>query len=206
MKREIEIVCNNYEKQYTYKQNCIKYKKAMQEEFYFEAMLIAYAMLEDRLRSFLYHIGALSTRESRRVGCAKNKQQLKSIIKEELKLDKMPSVMQITGKIQIIRSTLHWALNVAGGYKDDKYLNALKYQYEGNIDIQAMLDLLDEIEKWLNYRNEVNHGLLNKNVHNLNEKLAEKTENGMLLAKRTDEFVKAIKKRNYIRKSINLSV
>ena len=64
-------VSNNTDKQRTYKENCAKYKKAIQGEFYFEAMLISYAMLEDRLRSFLYHIGALKTRTSKGVSCGK---------------------------------------------------------------------------------------------------------------------------------------
>ena len=52
-KRLIQPVSDNKDKQRTYTENMAKYKKAIAGEFFFEAMLIDYAMLEDRLRSFL---------------------------------------------------------------------------------------------------------------------------------------------------------
>ena len=43
-------VSDNYEKQQTYKELINKYNKAIQYEFYYEAILIDYALMEDRLR------------------------------------------------------------------------------------------------------------------------------------------------------------
>ena len=57
--RLIDPVNDNKDKENTYRTNLRRYNKAMKEGFYFEAMLIDYAMMEDRLRSFLYHIGLL---------------------------------------------------------------------------------------------------------------------------------------------------
>ena len=64
-KRLIQPVSDNKDKQRTYTENMAKYKKAIAGEFFFEAMLIDYAMLEDRLRSFLYYIGLLKSRDSK---------------------------------------------------------------------------------------------------------------------------------------------
>lgn len=206
--RKICPVSNNTDKQRTYKENCGKYKKAIQEEFYFEAMLISYAMLEDRLRSFLYHIGALTNRQSTAVSSKKSKNQLKEIVsvyKTDKENDSL-GITNISGKIKIIRCTLEWAATVNGGYEDDKYLAALKNQYEGNIDIKEMLDALEQLGGWLDYRNEIMHALLNKNVDSLHTELRERTLQGMELARKIDSFVSQVKKRNYIRRSIKLCV
>lgn len=206
--RKIEAVSSNRDKQLTYKENCAKYKKAIQEEFYFEAMLISYAMIEDRLRSFLYHIGALANRESIKVSCTKTKNQLKEIV-DAYKMKKENNsfgITNITGKLKIIRCTLEWAATVEDGYEDDKYLVALKNQYEGNIDIQETLSVIEELYEWLDYRNEIMHALLNKNVDSLHTELRERTIQGMELARKVDSFVSHVKKRNYIRRSIKLCV
>lgn len=206
--RKIEAVSSNRDKQLTYKENCAKYTRAIQEEFYFEAMLISYAMIEDRLRSFLYHIGALANRESIKVSCTKTKNQLKEIV-DAYKMKKENNslgITNITGKLKIIRCTLEWAATVEDGYEDDKYLVALKNQYEGNIDIQETLSVIEELYEWLDYRNEIMHALLNKNVDSLHTELRERTIQGMELARKVDSFVSHVKKRNYIRRSIKLCV
>ena len=45
---------DNVVKEETYREVHKKYNKAIKEEFYFEAICIDYALLEDRLRSLLY--------------------------------------------------------------------------------------------------------------------------------------------------------
>ena len=57
-KKLIKAVNDRNDKKETYCQQMGKYKRAMSNGFYFEAMLITYAMIEDRMRSFLYYIGA----------------------------------------------------------------------------------------------------------------------------------------------------
>lgn len=204
--RMIEAVHGNKDKQHTYKEQCLKHNKAVKEEFYCEAILISYAMIEDRLRSFLYYIGALEDRNSEKVSYAKTKAQLKAIVLEykTKKENERLEIKKISGKITIIRCTLEWAADVAGGYKEDKYLSTLKKQYEGNIDIQDMQNTLKKLSKWLDYRNEIVHGLLNKNIDNLNLHLKETALQGMMIARKIDSYVRQVKKGNYIRRSVNL--
>ena len=63
-KRIIQPVRDNYDKHDTYANVLGRYKKAIDEGFFLEAILIEYAMLEDRLRSFVYYLGALNDRNS----------------------------------------------------------------------------------------------------------------------------------------------
>ena len=63
---QIASVGDNQEKRLTYRRWCGRYQKAMREGFYLEALLIDYALIEDALRSYLYHIGVIEARDSRR--------------------------------------------------------------------------------------------------------------------------------------------
>lgn len=204
-KRLIQAVLNNKDKQKTYAENMAKYKRAIAGEFYFEALLIDYAMLEDRLRSFLYYIGLLKNRESYKADNKQVKVSIKKIITEYKNKDENDSltISSISGKMKIIRCTLLWAAKTYGT-QDDLYLTALKRQYEGALDIGEVLDKFNEISNWCAYRNEVIHALLNKSTESLMLELPQQAEHGMELARFMDNQVKKIKKGNYIRRRIKL--
>ena len=50
IEKQIAAVKDNAEKQEVYRKQLGRYRRALNNEFYFEAMLIVYAMIEDRLR------------------------------------------------------------------------------------------------------------------------------------------------------------
>ena len=204
-KRLIQPVSDNKDKQKTYAENMAKYKRAMAGEFYFEAMLIDYAMLEDRLRSFLYHIGLLKSRDSYKADNAVVISKLRPIIAEYKGKDESGSVgiANISGKMKIVRCTLLWVANTEGT-SGDPYLTTLKGQYEGTLDIEDVLDKLKEIVKWCAYRNEVIHALLNKNTGSLMQDLPQQARLGMELARFVDDQVKRLKKGNVIRRKLKL--
>lgn len=204
-KRLIQPVSDNKDKQKTYAENMAKYKKAMAGEFYFEAMLIDYAMLEDRLRSFLYHIALLKGRESYKADNTPVKDKIKAIVAEYKDKDKNDSltISSISGKIRIVKSTLRWAVNTCGT-DNDQYLTILKKQYEATLDIGDVLDRLSDISNWCAYRNEVIHALLNKNTGSLMKELPLQAERGMELARFMDDQVKKLKKGNVIRRKLKL--
>ena len=60
----IKQVENNKEKSEAYRILTGRYRKAINEGFNFEALLIDYALLEDRLRAWLFYIGVLGSRFS----------------------------------------------------------------------------------------------------------------------------------------------
>ena len=62
--RQIQPVQSNLEKESTYRKNMIRYNQAIRSGFYYEAIMIDYAMIEDRLRSTLYHMGLLANRKA----------------------------------------------------------------------------------------------------------------------------------------------
>lgn len=204
--RIIQPIKDNKDKQRTYKENMAKFRRAMAGQFYFEALLIDYAMLEDRFRSFLYYIGLLKYKRSYKADNKPVKDRLKVIVSEYKKSDEndMISINSISGKIKIIRCSLLWTTDATAF--DDQYLSALKELFEGALDIADLLDKLSLISEWCKYRNEVIHSLLNKNSDSLMEQLPQKAYEGMELARYVDDQVKKLKRRNTIRKKLKLKL
>lgn len=205
MARLIQPVNDNYDKQNTYRYNIRRFNKAMQEGFFLEALLIDYAMIEDRLRSFIYHIGLLNTRDSARVDGKEARDSVRDIIRRYKRGDEDDLFLMkaIAGKMKIIRCTLLWA-DEENLDLDNKYLRTLRKQYDQYVDVDGLLKILEEIEQWCKYRNEIIHGLLNKNEERLNDTVMSQAEKGMELARYVDSQVKNVKKGNKIRRSVKL--
>lgn len=200
--RQIKIVDNNNEKAYTYRQMKGRYNKAMSEKFYFEAMMIDYAMIEDRLRSFIYHIGGTNSRTSSKLDNKTSKPFLLLLYNGYSKKKNTGlNLNNVSTKCNLIRVMLNWVENTEG--TDGKYQQKLKYACE-SLDTEDVLQCFDELEKWCKYRNEVIHGLMNKNILSLDEKLADKAEEGMKIALRIDSYIRVVKRGNIVRKSLNL--
>ena len=201
--RKIAPITDNLDKQQTYQHQMNRYSKSMREGFFFEALLIDYAMLEDRLRAMLYHTAFFADRE--KTGCWKKTkpyfQHFVSTYKKEKENDKL-GVKNISGKIKVIRSMLLWASETDGGYENDRYLVKLKSQCEC-LDISLVLETLEKIEQWCEYRNEIVHALLNKNTESVYSELKEQVENGMKYARIIDSHVRLLKKGNLIRRAVN---
>jgi hypothetical protein len=197
---KIPCVSGNTEKQLTYRENIRRFNTAMQQEFFFEALLIDYAILEDRLMSVLYHMGAVDGRTDRKI-CKKVKNHLRSLVgryeKGEIKL----TVTTISGKERIIRAVSRWAQETAGEEETDKYLSVLKERF---LEAEAFASVLDDVDDWRDYRNEIIHGLMNKDMESLKTDLPRRCLEGMQLARALDSRVKIIKKGNKIRRNLKL--
>lgn len=203
--KKIAAVKNNIEKQATYREQLGKYKKALNNEFYFEAMLIVYAMIEDRMRSFLYYIGALRRADDSNLNVSKTKGILRRLYfgSDEAAFGQKMDLSQISTKENLIRSTVIWAIEYEG-IPEDYYLAVLKREYVCCLDMEGLLSVLSDVDAWRKYRNEIIHGLLNKNVNSVNDSLKERVEEGMYYARFIDSQVKALKRKDNIRKKMKI--
>lgn len=204
IEKQIAAVKDNAEKQEAYRKQLGRYRRALNNEFYFEAMLIVYAMIEDRLRSFLYYIGALRKADDPKLNVKQTKAILRRLYfgSDEDAFGQKMDLGQISTKEKLIRNTLTWALEYEG-IPEETYLAVLKSEYEG-LDIGGLLTTLDQIDIWREYRNEIIHGLLNKNVTSVDAELKSKVEAGMEYARFIDSQVKALKKKNVIRNKMKI--
>jgi len=204
MEHLLPPVRNNKEKQNTYRENMKRYNLAMKNGFFFEAMLIDYALIEDRLASFLYHIGVIANREDNST-CKKTKKHISRLLDECYRKEGSSVIVRtISGKMDIVRAVLEWAENSISDGDGDKYANELKEGCISALDIPYVMELLQNVDSWREYRNEIMHGLMNKNMESLKINIADKAEEGMSLARGFDGEIKKLKK-EHIRKKIGLA-
>lgn len=204
--RQIQPVQTNTEKQQTYRKLLSKYKRAMEQEFYCEALMIDYAMIEDRLHSMIYHMGFLADRNKTAIW-KKARPYLLQIVNEyrqDSKDDSLGST-SLSGKIKIVRGVFLWASNTAGGYMNNAHLTVLKSRLD-EIDSERVMQVLEDIDRWKGYRNEVVHAMMNKNIVQLEETIQPYAAEGMRLARELDAVEREIKAGNRIRRRINLPV
>lgn len=197
--RVISPVETMQEKYETYRNEMGRLKGALQQGFYFEAMLIEYALLEDRLRSFVYHAGLLQNRKASHMLPGKNAvrkdfnriaQRVKTWKLEDGKetgntsnFERL-SVNKISDKIFIVRTIMLWSSELESLPDESRYLQALRGQCES----------LDAIDTWRMYRNEVIHSLMNKRMESVQQKLSEQVEQGVQLARQLDAQVTILNK------------
>ena len=201
--RMIKPVSSAKDKQRTYSEQMTRYNKAIRGEFYLEALLIDYAMLEDRLYAILYHMAFIANRKTLKIW-KKTKPYLSSIVEKYNDPEEALTISaaKMNSKLKVVRCILRWASTTERSRLETPYLCALQHQCE-RLDIAVFLSILDKIEQWCSYRNEVIHALLNKNTDSLYSERKTQATCGMEYARFLDSQEKLIKRGNKIRKSVN---
>ena len=172
----MENVKNNMEKYYSYKTQIEKYNRAVEEGFYYEASLIAYAIMEDRLLSFLNKVGIINLEECLQTGKLKMTESVHPLVCDLIK-EKRPDLHKISTKIKIVRCLLQMSYSeaeqiekcYAEEFKTDRMNGYLQELYmdidESGIDKKATIAILGDsgdLKTWINSRNKIIHGLLEK--------------------------------------------
>ena len=203
--KAIQTVKDNYEKQNTYRVLKGRYNKAVREGFFFEALIIVYALMEDRLRSFIYYIGGINKHTSTKMDTGKKiKTNLRNIYygSAEEADGKSLSLNVISNKVKLIEKVVEWVIETEG-VPEDFYLQILKKELEG-IDLDGMQQILEGIQSWLVFRNEIMHALMNKDADAVYTQLYGKVEEGMKYVDFLDGQVKALRRSKAIRKKMKL--
>ena len=76
--------------------------------------------------------------------------------------------------------------------------------YKGTMPVHRALEILDEIDDWRDYRNEIVHGLMNKNLDSLYEDIEKRVMDGKRYSELLDNQLRYIKKGNAVRKVLGL--
>ena len=200
---QIDSVKNNKEKYLTYKEKMGRLSKAIKEGFYYEAILIEYALIEDRLVSYLYHMGVIGERDKLTIG-KKRKKELKPILLSYNRKADNLRLKNISTKIMLVKTILLWASESTSDLSRNKYLKTLKSRCE-SVDVDGVVETLDSLDKWRDYRNEITHCLMSKNIYSIDSTLQEQVINGREYARFLDAQLRIVKKGNVIRKAAKLT-
>jgi len=198
-----KAVQGNAEKYDLFKLHLARFKKARQQEFYFEMLWILYAMFEDRTSAFLYYIGFV-TENRQKVVAAKNIQQS---IRGVLGFGEKANVDfgTLNNKTTAIKKATAWAQKGAAADDFQKELKVLMNRKP--INSPEFVKFLDEIDYWRNKRNELTHALFSVSNYETVKDLKPLTEQGYELARALDKAVGALRlrsRKNNIREKFNL--
>lgn len=215
----MDTVKNGKEKQQAYTHSFEMLSKAMNYEFYLEAVAITYAIMEDRLVSFLHHAGIVTRdkgdlRINRRLypymrALAGKPDDYAIKIKEiSVKLKLIERILQLSDQeaknidALIEKKAREKRINTK---PLPGYMNMLYQQVDKTIDRDSVNDLLKKIDTWRGERNQLIHALLSKTVETSQTAKKECAKNGCDLARSLDKvLVKTFKRRNGIRKKYNI--
>ena len=172
---------DNKSKGKTYAVLIRRYNEAIEKGFYGEAELLVYALLEDRLRSFIYYSDLLDNYNNSKIN-----ENAETINGGPL------DIKDISRKICIIKRAIASSTKKASEMK--AFEKSLRKRYAASIKIGELKKNLNHIEKWCKYRNEIVHALFNKDLVDLHKGYKQHVQSGMELARYVDNQVKALKK------------
>ncbi len=216
MKKIIEETKSEEERLLTFSTQYKNCKKAIRSEFYIEALCIEYAMFENQLKEFLYLSGCI---DDEGVVYKKYRKILKYIW--HLDTNKKFNIDKISNKIDYIKKILNYYKNFDKNihevidrlfeskkeiYKkqSETYCLELKEKIINDVDINNFINLLNKLDEWRNLRNEVVHGLLNKNLKDLTDKLKQWGELGIQLVDDLKKIIDKYKTGVDLRKKLKL--
>ena len=113
------------------------------------------------------------------------------------------SVKGIKDKRIILTAVIQYAQNSENSNSDDSIEKALYQALHDEVRCAEMLTLLGKIKEWCNYRDEIVHALMNKNVDSLLKEAEQKAEEGHLLFRELDKHVRWIERKK-IRKALGM--
>ena len=198
---KIKQVNNNYEKYLSIKDINGRFNKAYKYEFYYECLWLNYALIEDRTKAFFYHIGFL---KRNRDGVHSNS-KIKVTIRKLLKIDKEKNRYnfdKLFYKLDYISKLIAWVKSDEETSSEyEKELKKVLNKYIVNDEFINTINYLNT--DWRNIRNELVHGLCNKEIGAVSLELKALVENGYNSFKIITKAVSGIK-RNNIRKKFRI--
>lgn len=198
---------SNTTKQRVYTQQMGRYKKAMKQGFFLEAVFIVYAMLEDRLRSFLYHSGISNSERSL---TSTNKEVTQLLVALALvdtsKAGKPINLVKLHTKRQVTQALLGWAQRpeLANQEPETEFQEQLREKLAQLGGSQKLSVELGELEAWASERNSLVHDLLGQDPADFQEKLKTSAEKGYGIARAIDNAVKSLRKKPDLRQKYSI--
>ena len=215
----MQTIQTGKEKQLVYAHEYKRLKKALQEEFYLETIVISYAIIEDRLVAFFHHAGIVSRQNETLAINRPIYPYMRELMGKDS--DAVIKIKDISVKMALIKALLSMTEDRAAQIDNDValaadsrkkkaalrkgYMESIQKQIEKTIDREAVLGILDRLEPWRNERNQLIHALLSKTLTSSETARKECAHTGQDLARGIDDaLVKPFKKNNRLRKQHNI--
>lgn len=172
----------NIDKYITYRYSFAKLKKAITNEFYFEAILIEYAIIEDRINSIFRRIGFLNE--------SGNLPEGKSKILKRIFQTQTLRWTDISIKLKFVNALItSESINIPN-QEDKLYISELSITIK---PISGELtELISQLKPWLTKRNKYVHALMEYKTTTIEEELKAFVNDGEIMIRKLDFLVKKI--------------
>ncbi len=219
MSPAIKKIADNMDKRNTYARCMERHNESMKHEFFLEAIMIDYAMLEDRLSALLVCLKiAIETEDGLLMSPLISPEAtallgMRSKTIAELGLD--PETVQLyggdperlvaklnnitTGKLDLIKNIHKISDSKLSRIPDDTsrlYIVAAKNTLIALNEKYQLRALLVSIREWCAVRNEYVHALLNKNYKSLMKEIGTRAKQGKDYAREVDKAVQLVRRRH----------
>lgn len=202
---------DNFEKYVQYRHEMGKLKRAIHEGFFVEALMIIYTVIEDCLNSMLYYFGIIEDRNNLSFAKQSKPMMLEIYNVVQLRRGLKPSVSgdlkidMISCKKDLLAHVIEWAayeeLPETSAGMD--YLKSIRGVCE-SLDSEEILNVFAYIDWWLKYRNEIMHGLMNKNPNSVKYELEDIVAEGKQYMEFLQRQRKIWDKQNQVRKTLKM--
>ena len=172
----------NYVKQQRYAETLDKLNRAVRNDFYYEAIMLDYALIEDRLYEMLYYLGILSRNTASSSVSKRIRKDLRSL------LNLKPAGHFCISKMQVRLDILK---EISKYHGDSLYFQDLQNTIAKRIGVEGLCTYVQNLEDWKNARNILVHDLMNQ-VTLETEKTAELAVNGKALFRELDKYCRRI--------------
>ena len=215
----MQRVSNNNERKQNYRREYKRYEVAIKYGFYLEAIAISYAIIEDRLVSFLHYAGIVSRDQDKlKVNTAVYPHMRKLLGRTE---NSGIRVKNVSVKVRLIRSLMDMSEEKASeidswvkeyrienrkkGIAKEGYMLDLYHQINKTIDKEKVIAFFKEFDTWSNDRNKLTHALLNNTAESIENTKIDCAEKGYSLSRKFDDYIaKSFKSKNNLRKKYKI--
>ena len=176
----------NYIKHDMYTDTISKLDRAIELGFYYEAIMLEYALIEDRLTEMLDFLGIVNRKEKSLSVTAKMRKPLRTLLG-------LNSTARIG--IQNINTKLNVLSLLANRTEDTEELIAYSAVYlQKKVEREKFTSTLECVRKWKDDRNTYVHGLMDKVPYDLEPQLDDLVRSGKKLFRELDSYAKKLKK------------
>lgn len=188
MKSVIKIVEDNIDKRDTYSKLNKDLKNAYNKKNFHEVINLSYAMIEDRLLTFLDLLFIIQKDNKKMYPANIIDEIIRTILKYDLNAEasKIYKINNLSTKLKIIKKIIQSNSN-------SNYILDCKKIIEKNIGIDNLLLWIKKVETFSRARNEIIHASFNKNIIALNNSLEKTAIESYILSITIKKYANLIK-------------
>lgn len=178
----------NYEKRDMYAYTIGRLNKAVKNGYCYDAIMLDYAVIEDRITEILYDCGILNRTQSGLKVTNKAKKPLRALLAK--KENASFGINNIQTRIEILKRL------TTNNIEFSDHFSYLHSYILLKLDAEEFLALLHSVEEWKDSRNGFVHGLMEKVPYGIDENAMELTNTGYKLFRELDNVSRKIEKCN----------